>query len=440
MTDTDEPTATGPFAGITVVELGQFVVAPFCGQLMADAGARVIKVEPPSGDSYRTTQPIAPMESRQFLIKNRGKESIAINLGHPDAGSVLRRLIEAADVVLTNLSPAATRRRGLDYESVARINPRIVYGAATAYGQVGPDAQRPGMDIVAQARSGVMSSLAAENDGLPYHSEVQVTDYSSALMLFGAVAAALYHRERTGKGQMVDVSLLGSALTLQNNALAHVYGADDWRHEFVNTHLPALRAEGASHARIEQVRRRLRPDPPAQTAHYRVFRTADGSVALGAGSPHSRRRLIEETGIDGSLADTDPEAFGQQLAGVLVKRTTQEWEQRLRAVDVPVAAVRHVDELFFDEHVEAEGLMADYEHPVVGRYRALGVPFHMSATPLSGRGRGSPVFAHDTEQILTELGFDTPARDALVESGALVRAATHRASRPPSTQSPQRSA
>jgi len=437
VTDTVQAPATGPFVGITVVELGQFVVAPFCGQLMADAGARVIKVEPPTGDSYRTAQQIAPMESRQFLIKNRGKESIAVSLRHPDAAPVLRGLLEAADVVLVNLSPAAIARRGLDYDSVARINPRIVYGAATAYGQVGPEAPLPGMDIVVQARSGIMSSLAAESDGLPHHSEVQVADYSSALMLFGAVAAALYHREPTGQGQRVDVSLLGSALALQNNSLAHVYGADEWRHDFVSTQLPALRAEGAGHARIEQVRRRLRPDAAALTAHYRVFRTADGGVALGAGSPHARRRLIAETGVDGGLADTDPDAFGTQLAAVLIERTTQEWVERMRAADVPVAAVRHIEELFFDEHVGAEGFMADYDHPTVGRYRGLGVPFRMSATPLSGRGRGSPVFAHHTEQILAELGFDVPARDALAGSGAVVRAAAPEAGRLP-TDNPRR--
>jgi crotonobetainyl-CoA:carnitine CoA-transferase CaiB-like acyl-CoA transferase len=413
---------SGPFTGLTVVEFGQFVVVPFCAQLMADAGARVIKVEPPTGDSYRTSHQIAPMEGRQFLIKNRGKESIAVDLGHPDAEDVVHALLRAADVVLVNLSPAAVLRRGLDYESVRAVNPRVVYGAATGFGQVGPEASLPGMDVVVQARSGAMSSLAAERDGLPFHSEVQVADYSAAMMLFGAVAAALYHRERTGVGQRVDVSLLGAALAVQNNSLAHVHELDQWRHEFVTDHLPRLRKEGADGARIEAVRRELRPDPPSHSAHYRVFRTADGAVALGAGSPHSRRRLVELTGVDGTLADSDPDAFGEQLAGVLVDRSTEEWVRLLRAADVPVSAVRHIDELFFDEHVEAEGMVADYDHPVVGRYRGLGVPFRMSATPLDGRGRPSPSFAAGTDRILAELGFDAPTREALVRSGAVLGA------------------
>lgn len=413
--------AAGPFAGLTVVEFGQFVVVPFCAQLLADAGARVIKVEPPTGDSYRSSQQIAPMESRQFMIKNRGKESIALDLGHPDVQQVVHGLVRAADVVLVNLSPAAVQRRGLGYDTLSAVNPRLIYGAATGFGQVGAEAGLPGMDIVVQARSGAMSSLAAERDGLPFHSEVQVADYSAAVMLFGALSAALYHRERTGEGQRVDVSLLGAALAVQNNSLAHVYAADGWRHEFVEHHLPALRKEGAGHARIEQVRRRLRPDPPAMTAHYRVFRTADGAVAVGAGSPHARRRLVEVTGVDGELAETDPDAFGGQLAAVLVGRTTAEWVETLRAADVPVSAVRHVEEMFFDEHLETEGMVADYVHPIVGRYRGLGVPFRMSATPLDGRGRPSPSFADSTDRILAELGFDAARRAALAASGAVVR-------------------
>lgn len=412
---------SGPFAGLTVVEFGQFVVVPFCGQLMADAGARVIKVEPPTGDSYRSgPAQLAPGETRQFLIKNRGKESIAIDLAHPSSQEVVRRLVETADVVLVNLSPSAVRRRGLDYDSLTSINPRIVYAAVTAYGHVGPEAALPGMDVVVQARSGLLTSLAAEEEnGLPRHSEVQLADYSTALLLFGGVAAALYVRERTGVGQRVDASLLGTALTLQNNSLAHVYGADDWRQEFVEERLPELRRRGALHAEIEEVRRSMRPDAPAHTAHYRVFRTSDGGVALGAGSPHARRRLAAATGVDGSLADTDPDEFGSRLAHVMVTRTSAEWVELLRSQDVPVAEVRHLEEMFFDPHLEAEGLVADYEHETVGRYRGIGAPIRMSGTPLAARA-ASPSFARHTTAILSELGFPPEEVTALLDAGALV--------------------
>lgn len=414
---------SGPFEGLLVVEFGQFVVAPFCAQIMADAGARVIKVEPPTGDSYRSANQIAPMESRQFLIKNRGKESISVRLGHPSAEPVLRALLERADVVLVNLSPAATLRRRLDYDSVAAINPRVIYGAATAYGHTGPEARLPGMDVVVQARSGVMSSLGAEKEGLPHHSEVQVADYASALMLFAAVSAALYDRERTGQGQRVDVSLLGAALALQNNSLAHVYGLDDdWRARFTEEVLPEMRARGAGRDEVEASRSAMRPDPSGHTHHYRVFRTADGAVAVGAGSPPSRCRLATVAGLDPQLGESEPAGFGAALATVLATRGTQHWLTALREAEVPVAEVRHVEEMFFDPHLSEEGLMADYEHPLVGRYRGFGVPFRMSRTPLDGQGRGSPVFASGTDQVLAELGFDAEARDELVRSGAVVRA------------------
>lgn len=395
----------GPFDGLTVVEFGQFVVVPFCGQLMADAGARVIKVEPPTGDNYRSwPAQLAPNETRQFIIKNRGKQSVSIDLGHPDSVRVLRALIESADVVLVNLSPSAVARRNLDYESVAKINPAVVYGAVTAYGQVGPEASLPGMDVVVQARSGLLTSLGAERDGVPLHSEVQVADYSAAMLLYGGIASALYVREKTGTGQSVEVSLLGGALTVQNNSLGHVPGADAWREEFVNDRLPELRRAGATGALVESERRQLRPDPPSHTSHYRVFRAADGFIAIGAGSAGARRRLSSVVGLDEDVAAQDPAEFGRQLEAALLERTSKQWATALVEAGVPVAEVRHVDELMFDAHVAAEGLIADYDHPVVGRYRALGSPIRMSATPMTP-GAPSPTFAHHTIEILKELGF-----------------------------------
>lgn len=411
---------SGPFEGVTVVEFGQFVVVPFCAQLLADGGARVIKVESPSGDSYRSwPDQLAAGETRQFLIKNRGKESISLDLSHPRAPEVVRALVEAADVVLVNLSPAAVARRGLDYDSLAKINSRIIYGAVTAYGQVGPEAHLPGMDVVVQARSGLLSSLGAEQDGVPLHSEVQAADYSAAMLLYGGIASALFVRERTGEGQRVDVSLLGGALTIQNNSLAHVHGRDDWRIEFIQDRLPKLREAGASRSTIEQERRAVRPDPPSHTAHYRVFRTADGALAVGAGSPGARLRLCEALGLSPELAEVDPDAFGHRLDSTLSKRPSDEWAELLLAANVPVAKVRHIDEMLFDAHALEEGLVADYDHPAVGRYRGLGVPIRMSATPLRA-DRPSPAFAAHTVDILTEVGLNAGVIESLCSDGVVI--------------------
>jgi crotonobetainyl-CoA:carnitine CoA-transferase CaiB-like acyl-CoA transferase len=411
---------SGPFEGVTVVEFGQFVVVPFCSQLMADGGARVIKVEPPSGDSYRSwSDGIGESESRQFLIKNRGKESFSLDLSHARAAEVVAALVRSADVVLVNLSPAAVARRGLDYESLRRVNPRIVYGAATAYGQVGPEAHLPGMDVVVQARSGLLSSLGAEHDGIPLHSEVQAADYSSSLLLLAGISAALYARERNGTGQRVDVSLLAGALAMQNNSLGHVHEHDSWRTEFVQERLPALRQANATRETVEAERRRMRPDPPSHTAHYRVFRTVNGFLAIGAGSPAARGRLCPVVGLAPDLADSDPEAFGAALEQALRERTSDEWSKLLADADVPVATVRHIDEILFDDHVLAEGLVADYDHPEVGRYRALGIPIRMSGTPMESSGP-SPTFAADTVRVLSEIGYGSDDIDQLASSGVVV--------------------
>ncbi|GAB3306812.1 hypothetical protein EK0264_06205 [Epidermidibacterium keratini] len=410
----------GALNGITVVEFGQFVVVPFCTVLMADAGARVIKVEPLHGDAYRARKDGLPNGfSRQFLIKNRGKQSIALDLSSSDARPVIDELIHTADVVLVNLSPSATRRRGLDYESVRELNPSVIYAVVSAYGHRGPDAELPGMDVVVQARSGLLSSFGAQQDGVPMHSEVQAADYSSALLLFGAVCAALYSRTQTGHGQQVTGSLLGSALALQNNSIGHVHGQDDWRERFVTDDLPRLRAAGASREEIEELRAGRRPDPSHHTKHYRAFRTADGFVAVGAGSPASRQRLAQVLGLDPGLAEAEPDRFGNAVTTGLLEHDTAYWIRTLRESDVPVAAVRHVDELIFDEHALAEGLIRDYDHPVVGPYRALGTPFDMSGTPPEP-GRPAPSLSEHAQEILDELGFTAEQIAALDAAGAVV--------------------
>lgn len=411
---------TGPFEGVTVVEFGQFVVVPFCSQMLADGGARVIKVEPPSGDSYRSwPDQVADGETLQFLIKNRGKQSLSLDLSHPRAAEVVGALVEMADVVLVNLSPAAVARRGLDYDTLKAINPRIVYGAVTGYGQVGPEAHLPGMDVVIQARSGLLSALGAEQDGIPRHSEVQVADYATSLLLYGGIASALYVRERTGKGQRVDVSLLGGALAIQNNSLGHLIERDTWRVDFVEDRLPKLRRSGASRQEVESERRSMRPDPPSHTAHYRVFRTADGFLALGAGSAGARERLASSVGLAPETAAEDPEQFGRDLETALLTRGSDEWVGQLSAAEVPAAKVHHVEELFFDDHAAAEGLVADVDHPVVGRYRGLGTPIRMSATPMRV-DRPSPAFAADTVAVLAGAGLSTSAVESLLRSGAVI--------------------
>lgn len=409
----------GALAGVTVVEFGQFVSVPFCAQLMADAGARVIKVEPPGGDAYRRAGQLAPMESRQFVIKNRGKESVALDLGHPDAAALVERLVELADVVLINMSPAAVTRRGLDWATLSARHPRLVHGLVSGYGTVGPDAGLPGMDVVLQAHSGLLAALGAEDGDVPRHSEVQVADYTAALLLLAGVSMALLARNRTGRGQQVDVSLLGAALTLQNNQLSHVERVDGWRAAFVAQELPALRRARAGRDAISAARAAHQTDRLTHTAHYRVFATADGAVAVGAGSPPTQERLARVVGLAVQELRGDPERVQRALAALLATRTSAAWIAELRAADVPCGAVRTLDEVLTDPHLEAEGLVTDIDHPGIGRYRGLGSPIRFSDTP-STATRPSPAFAADTNAVLHELGFTDEEVAGLLRCGAAV--------------------
>ena len=403
----------GPFDGLTVVEVGRFVSVPFCSQLLADGGARVIKVEPIDGDPYRVAYPVTPGESRQFLIKNRGKESLPLDFSNPDGRRILERLVAEADVVLANLSPSAARRNGLDYESVRAQRADVIYGTVTGFGRRGPDAGLAGMDVVAQARSGLLTALGAERDDVPFHSEVQAADYAASLLLFGGIASALYVRSATGEGQEVAVSLLGGALTLQNNMLFHLEDHDGWRSAFVKDELPRLRRSSASGEDIAAVRAGMRPDPPAHTAHYRIFAASDGHVAIGAGSPATRAALRRELAGDtaGALEDLP-------LEELFAARRVAQWQDVLQEAGVPVASVRHIDEMPFDEHVLAEELVVQLDHPDMGPARVLGTPIQLSATPFRVE-RPSPAFGSHTRPILHELGFDAEVVEDLITRGVV---------------------
>lgn len=405
----------GPFDGLLVVEIGQYVVAPVAAMHMAHGGARVIKIEPLDGDNYRHAFEVVPGESRHYLVKNRGKESVCLEIGSPAGKEIVRRLAQRADVLLMGMSPSATARHGLDYESVKKLNPSIVYGAVSAFGHVGPESGLPGMDVAGQARSGLALALRAESDGLPVHSEVQVADYTTSALLYAGVVTALYARERTGVGQKVEVSLLGGALYQQTNSLHHLFDYDDWRPEFVEKVLPELGKKGATPTEIEEARARMRPDAGIRRSAYRIVRTSDGCIAVGAANARLRSRMYEVVGLS---EDDDEGATESEITSRIDKafaaQSTEHWVEKVRAAGVPVAPVRHVEEMLFDEHVLAEELVVDVEHELVGRYRTFGSLFRLSENPVLSRAP-SPTYASHTRSVLRELGYEDAEIDQMVE-------------------------
>src|SRR5438094_7470184 len=237
-----------PFAGVTVLEFGHFIAVPWAGQILADGGAHVIKIEPLEGEPSRHIAPLGGGETRHFFIRNRGKHALPLDLRHPDAREVLDALLARADVVLANMRPGLAGEMGLEYEQLAARYPRIIVGTVTAFGPRGPDATLAGMDYVVQARSGLMVTGGRTKDGLPATGESPIADYMTASLLGFGISSALYRRERTGRGGRVDASLLVGALVLQNNLMVRVDKLDGPRHDEFRGWLSDARKSGVPFA------------------------------------------------------------------------------------------------------------------------------------------------------------------------------------------------
>jgi len=411
----------GPFAGIRVLELGRFIAVPVCAQLLAEGGADVIKVEDIDGDQTRHNGPILPFEGRQFFNKNRGKRSLSVRLTDPDVLSAVRRLAAQSDVVLANFRPGISERLGLDYESVRRENPLIIYAENTAYGSQGHMAERAGMDIVLQAYTG----LAQLTPRGPEQLVNPMIDYTAALLMAWGVASALFHRERTGQGQKLDVALMHAAMFMENNQLTHVDALDSWRAEFVD-YLKRAFAEGKTWADVLEHRDEIQPHR-VMRAYYGFFPTADGTIAMACNARTLRLSLLEALEIDDRWT-TEPgwlpedataheQHVYEQVTAVLRSKPTAHWLEVLGARGLPAGPVRHSDELFFDEQIAANGFLARVEHEVIGGITVVAPPVKFAASPLEARPP-SPLGKHSRE-ALREGGLSDSAIDALVARGAV---------------------
>jgi crotonobetainyl-CoA:carnitine CoA-transferase CaiB-like acyl-CoA transferase len=386
---------------VRVVEYAQYVAGPLCGVLLADLGADVVKVEPPAGDGYRRVMPVAPDVGRYFLPLNRGKRSVVVDLKTEDGIATSARLYRSADVVLHNFPRDRAARFGLDWATLHAAQPALVVGRVSSFGTSGPLADAPAYDLVAQARAGLLTSHASPGDRVPVRAGgIPMADLTAGFLLATGVLAALVHARETGEGELVDVSLLASALAVQLQDLVWLEGEND---------LAATLAADRAHlsARADEISGGVATNP-----YYRCFETADGFVAVACLNLAQRRAflglfdLVDPTIEAPDLVPDDGDLLAVKRAltvaieGALLNGTVAEWVARLGGAGVPCGPVQRREGIRADPQVVAESL--------IGRTRQSGLGDVSLLAPFVRVGEAAevapaPALGAHTDEVLGAL-------------------------------------
>ena len=393
----------GPLAGMRVIELAHIMAGPVCGLMLADMGAEVIKVEKMDGDDTRRTVPPAlEGESAAYMMMNRGKRGISLNLKDPDGIAVLRRLLKGADALIENYRGGTMERLGIGYETLREEFPELVYCSLSGFGRTGPYADRAGFDLVAQGMSGLMSVTGQGPGRPPMKCGPPVTDITAGILAAMGVLAAYSNRLRTGRGQAVDTSLFEAGIT-------HTY----WQSAIAMATGVAPGPMGSAHP---------------LNAPYEAFETADGWITIGAANQTNWLRLLKAIGADALAEDPrfalnrDRMANRQELAATLAPifqaHSSAEWLARLEADGVPAGPVLDVNAMHRDPQTRAREMVVEVDHPRVGPMKTLGLPVKFSDTP--GRVHGpAPLLGEHSRAILAEAGYTADEIDSLITRGVV---------------------
>ena len=386
--------------GIRVLDVTQVMAGPFCAMQLCDMGAEVIKVEPPGGDSTRRMAGASGVESAGFNAVNRGKRGIVLDLGTTRGHDAMRRLVAATDILIENYRPGVMRRFGLDYATLSRDHPGLIYASISGYGQTGPDAAKGGFDLIAQGVSGLMS-VTGEPGRPPVKVGVPLTDLGAALFALAAILAALHYRHRTGLGQHIDSSLVEAGIALSVWEAAEYFGHD----------LPPGPL-GSAHRML---------------APYQAIRCADGFITLAGGTNRLFERLCTVLGhpewttdpafADDTLRVRNRQALVDGIEAVTMQQPRAHWLARFAEAGVPCGPINDYAQAFADPQVRARGMVVEVDHPALGPLRTLGSPIKMSATP-PVTNRRAPLLGEHTREVLREAGFsESEIREVMVEAG-----------------------
>jgi crotonobetainyl-CoA:carnitine CoA-transferase CaiB-like acyl-CoA transferase len=387
----------GALSDLRVLDLSRVLAGPWASQLLADLGADVVKVERPgAGDDTRAWGPpwLADVdgeptgESAYYLSANRNKRSVTIDMAQADGQALIRQLAGKADIVIENFKVGGLARYGLDYTSLSAINPRLIYCSITGFGQTGPYAARAGYDFLIQGMGGLMS-LTGRPDGAPGEGPMKVgvalTDVMTGLYSTVAILAALAHRERSGRGQQIDLALLDVQIaSLANQAANYLVGGD------------VPRRMGNAHPNI---------------VPYQDFPTADGYMIIAVGNDAQFKSLCEALGRpewarderfrNNALRVRHRDQLIESLCAVTVTRTTANWVTTLEACGVPCGPINRMDEVFADSHVQSRGMRMEMVHPLAGKVPLVANPIRMSDTPVEYR-YAPPMLGEHTDAVLDE--------------------------------------
>ena len=425
--------ASGALHGVRIFEFSQIVSLPFGGCILSDLCADVIKVEPLTGDPHRNRGAVVPQQGKRFLSLNRGKRSLALDLGRAEGRELIYRLMPQIDVATSNYRHGVAERLGIDYETLKRYRADLVFCEVTGFGNRGAMSERAGTDIVANAYSGLMAGdRKVDDEGVPANiTALSLADYAAGFSAAVGVCAALHHRALTGEGQRVETSLLAAALAIQDTAVMREPVHDAVIRDPMMEQIGEARSRGASYPELLGLYDRgRRAGGSAFRGYYRSYQAKDGIVVLGALTPAGRNGARRVLGItdDGSDAPDfdarDPgnvERAAELIAEITERmrtRTVAEWIEAFAAEGVPVAPLNLPEDMADDPQVQAMGMMLELEHPVTAKQSVAGPIVSMSATPTS-IDRASPGLGDDTDEVLRLAGL-APAEIAQAREAGVI--------------------